>query len=265
MDETIPLHTIHSVNQLPPEEKHGIYARLIPNELFDRFRLDSTLKDEEGHDLLNLNCQAGFTSTELKLFHRVDFSDPILYGHITDTINGQIHVLLYVLNDPDSPRFNVDRMQDGRSTAFGTQLRNIDAELEAMEYGLAPGQIRQGLRLLGPAIEAFERFVSSLGQEMYFNEPLYYHNAIIFERYGFAYGRGMKLMKRIQEGFSPDGDLVSKLDGSSPFRRPEAAKSIRLRSWAIHDKLLGEPFNNVTMYKRIGGHADIDTCPGVDW
>jgi hypothetical protein len=42
--------------------------------------------------------------------HKIDFPDPILYAHLTDTINGQIHVLLYILNDPDSPRFDVDKM-----------------------------------------------------------------------------------------------------------------------------------------------------------
>jgi len=170
-----------------------------------------------------------------------------------------------VLNDPYSPRFDVDCMPDGTPTQFGTMTRNLEAELAAMEYGLAPGQIRRGLRLLGSAIEAFDRFVSSLGQDMYFNEPLYYHNAIIHERYGFTYAKGKKLMERIQQGFSPGGDLAARLDGSSPFRKPEAAQSIRLRSWAIHDKIMGKPFTSVTMYKRIGKLAKLDTCPGVNW
>jgi len=265
MAENTSLHTIQSVNQLSPDEKRNIYARLIPDELIERFHLEHTLIDEDGHNLLILDCSSGSSNVEMKLFHQKGFPDPILYGHVTDTYNGQIHVLLYVLNDPDSPRFDVDRMPDGTSTQFGTHIRNIEAEQDAMKYGLSPGQVRQGLRLLGPAIRAFERFVASLGQEMYFNEPLYYHNAIIFEKYGFSYAKGKQLMKRIQEGFSPDGDLVSHLNGSTPFRRPEAAESIRLRSWAIHDNLLGEPFTNVTMYKQIGTFANIDTCPGVDW
>jgi len=263
--ESTSVHTIQSVNLLPEEEKRRIFIRLIPPKLIERFRLNATLIDGLGRDLLILECNPGCSDAQMKLFHQVDFPDPIFYGHITDTLNGQIHILLYVVNDPDSPRFDVDRMPDGTPTQFGTRERNLDAELAALEHGLAPGQIRHGLRLLGQGIEAFDRFVSSLGQDMYFNEPLYYHNAIIFERYGFNYAKGKKLMERIQKGFAPDGDLTARLDGSTPFRRSEAAQSIRLRSWAIHDGLLGEPFTNVTMYKRIGKSFGVDTSSGCKW
>lgn len=72
-------------------------------------------------------------------------------------------------------------------------------------------------------------------------------------------------MERIQAGFSPQGDLLPRLDGSNPFRQPEAAGSIRLRSWAIHDGILGHPFTNVTMYKRVGKSAGMSTCQDCDW
>jgi hypothetical protein len=72
-------------------------------------------------------------------------------------------------------------------------------------------------------------------------------------------------MVRIQEGFQPGGDLRMRLDGSTPFRRPEAAESIRGRSWAVHDGILGEPFTGVTMYKRVAAHAGVDTFPGAVW
>jgi hypothetical protein len=107
--------------------------------------------------------------------------------------------------------------------------------------------------------------VGELGHGLYFTEPLYYHNAIIFERLGFAYQQGRRLMERIQKGFSPAGDLIPLLDGSTPFRKPEAANHIRLRSWAIHDGILGESFTNVTMYKRVGKHAGVSTCSGCEW
>jgi hypothetical protein len=263
--ESGAIHTIQSVNMLPEEEKRTIFIRLIPPELIERFQLEPTLIDAQGNDLFFLDCKPGCSDAEMKLFHQASFPDPILYGHITDTLNGQIHILLYVVNDPASPRFDVDRMPDGTPTQFGTVTRNLEAELAAMENGLAPGQVRRGLRLLGSAIESFDCFVSSLGQEMYFNEPLYYHNAIIFERYGFTYSRGRRLMERIQDGFAPGGDLTARLDGSTPFRKPVAAQSIRLRSWAIHDNIMDEPFTSVTMYKRIGVLANMDTCPGIEW
>jgi len=258
-------YAIRSINLLPVDEKRAIYVRLIPPELVQRFRLDPQDLIQEDNELLVLNCPPGSTMTEMALYHQPGFPDPVLYGHITDTINGQVHVLLYVLNDPESPRFDVDCLEDGTPTKFGTQYRNLAAETAAMQNGLAPGQVRRGLRLLGTAIQTFECFVAGLGHELYFAEPLYYHNAVLFEHYGFSYQQGRKLMERIQEGFTPGGDLIRRLDGSTPFRSPEAAQSIRLRSWAIHDNLLGEPFTEVTMYKHIGKAAGLDTCSGCAW
>lgn len=257
--------TIGSINLLIETEKREIYARLIPPELLSRFNIPIDFKDQNGDDLLMLDCPAGSTSTEMRLYHQVGFSDPLLHGDITGTLNGLVHVLLYVLNDPHSPRFDIDRMPDDTQTHFGTVQRNLEAELAAMHFGLAPGQIRRGLRLLGAAIQSFEGFVTSLGHEMFLAEPLYYHNAVLFERYGFAYEKGRRLMENIQAGFSTGGELISRLDSSTPFRSPEAAGSIRLRSWAIHDGLLGEPFTNVTMYKRVGKSGQLSTCPGCGW
>lgn len=257
--------TINGINHLPYHEKREIYSRLVPARLLERFRLSRYFIDQDGNDLLHLKCQPGSSTAEMQLFHRPNFPDPILYGHITDTVNGQVHILLYVLNDPDSPRYDVDRMPDGTPTQFGTLCRNLSAESAALQAGLAPGQIRRGLGMLGPAIQAFEGFVDSLGNDLYFAEPLYYHNAVLFERYGFAYEKGRALMERIQKGFSLGGDLLPLLDCSSPFRQPEASESIRLRSWAIHDGLLGEPFTNVTMYKWVGRSAGITTCPTCSW
>lgn len=245
--------------------KRKIYSRLIPPRMLDYFNLNQNLTDPYGRDLLDLFAPQDSTSTEMSLYHQEGFPDPVLYGHITDTINGQLHVLLYLLNDPTSPRFDVDRMPDGRPTVFGTQLRNLEAEEASMRFGLAPGQIRRGLRMLGEAIASFEAFARGLGQVLYFAEPLYYHNALLFERHGFTYQKGRKLMERIDAGFLPGGELTGRLDGSTHFRQPEAIKSIRLRSWAIHDGLLGEPFTGVTMYKHVGKVSGIDTCSGCDW
>jgi acetoin utilization protein AcuC len=72
-------------------------------------------------------------------------------------------------------------------------------------------------------------------------------------------------MERIQAGFQEGGELRQRLDGSNPFRQPQAAESIRLRSWAIHDGILGEPFTDVTMYKQTGKHAGMNTAPHCKW
>jgi len=257
--------TITGINQLPVKEKREVYSRIIPQALLERFNLSTYFLDEYGNDLLSFKFSAESPSVEMMLMHQFDFPDPIQYGHLTDTLNGQIHILLYILNDPDSPRFDTDQLPDGPNTVFGTQTRNLEVEIAAMEAGLSPGQIHRGLGLLSNAILSFEDFVISLGHDIYFVDPLYYHNAVIFEKYGFAYQKGRKLMERIQLGYSPGGDLIGKLDSSSPFRMPEASSSIRLRSWAIHDGILGESFSDVTMYKYVGKKAGINTCFDCTW
>jgi hypothetical protein len=249
---------------LPEPEKRAIYSRYIPTALLEKYNIPP-LTSAAGHNLLQFQYTSGSSDVEMRLYHEINFPDPILYAHLTDTMNGQIHTLLYILNDPDSPRFDVDKMPDGSPTKFGTLRRNIEAEEKALTAGLAPGQVRRGLRLLGQAIEAFERFVAALGHDIYFVEPLYYHNAVIFERYGFSYQMGKRLMNSIHDGFQPGGDLYALLDSSNPFRQREAANGIRKRSWAIHDGLLGEPFTNVTMYKRVGKSAGVNTTPNCEW
>src|SRR5687767_11744881 len=254
--------TIGGINKLSEDEKRTIYGRYIPKELIQKFNLPHLVEDRV---LLQFHFEPGSSNVEMRLYHQAGFVDPILYAHLTDTLNGQIHVLLYILNDPDSPHFDVDKMPDGSTTKFGTLKRNLDAEKAALQAGLAPGQVRRGLRLLRPAMAAFEEFIISLGHDMYYVEPLYYHNAVIFERYGFAYQVGKRRMEAIQAGFQEGGELSQRLDGSNPFRYTWAANSICLRSWAIHDGILGEPFTNVTMYKPVGKLAGINTTSGSEW
>ncbi len=260
----MPPSTIGGINLLPESEKRAIYSRYIPADLLGKYEIPP-LTSAAGYNLLQFRFAPGTTDVEMRLFHKMDVPDPILYAHLTDTLNGQIHILLYILNDPDSPRYDVDKMPDGSPTQFGTLQRNIEAEKKALEARLAPGQVRRGLRLLGQAIETFESFVTALGHDMYYAEPLYYHNAVIFERYGFNYQMGKRLMNSIHAGFQNGGDLATQLDSSNPFRQPDAANSIRKRSWAIHDGILGEPFTNVTMYKRVGKPAGITTTPDCVW
>ena len=258
--------SIGCINRLPDAEKRSVYLRVVPLALLEHFGLNPYLVDAQGRPLFNLKAPAGASTVELAVYHRYGFPDPVLYAHLGDSLSGQLHILLYIINDPASPRFDVDRTPDGRPTRFGVLARNLEAEQAAMEAGLAPGQVRRGLRMLPHAIATFERFAAAMGQRMYFAEPLYYHNAVLFERYGFGYQKGRAFMERIARGFAPGGDLRARLDGSTPFRRPEAADSIRLRSWAIHDGVLGVPFTGVTMYKRVGQVSQTRTCPAdVPW
>jgi hypothetical protein len=258
-------YSIAGINRLHEEEKLAIYSSFIPRVLLERFLIREDFKDEQDRSLLSIQCSSGATDVTLDLRHQHDAQDPLLYAHLTDTINGQIHVLLYVVNDPSSPRFDIDRLPDGTPTEFGIFMRNIPAEIAAMEARLAPGQVRSGLRILRYSIEAFENFVKSLGQDIYFIEPLSYHNSIVFERYGFAYLQGLHLMKSIHAGFGPGGEYYLRLDNSTPFRHVDMHDSIRGRSWAIHDGIMRSPFTEVTLYKRVGEHSGIDTFPNGDW
>lgn len=72
-------------------------------------------------------------------------------------------------------------------------------------------------------------------------------------------------MERIQQGFQPNGEYFQRLDGSTPFRMPGAEKTVRGRSWAIHDGILGEPFTDYHMYKHVGQDGGVSTFPNYVW
>jgi hypothetical protein len=258
-------YSIAGINRLPIDEKRSIYFRFVPHVLRELYHISPDMTDHMGRSLVRLQAEPGSSDVILELKHAYGAEDPTLYAHLTDTVNGQIHVLLYITNDPDTPRYDVDRMPDGTPTEFGTRLRNVPAEEAAFQAGLAPGQIHRGLRILRQSVETFEGFVRSLQHDVYFVDPLYYHNAIVFEGYGFAYQRGLRLMEEIHRGFCAGGRLRDELEGRSVFRAPEAADSIRGRSWAIHDGVMGAPFSDVTMYRRIGHDAGIRTFPNGRW
>ncbi|MBU0705420.1 MAG: hypothetical protein KKC18_16340, partial [Chloroflexi bacterium] len=114
-------------------------------------------------------------------------------------------------------------------------------------------------------IPTLEWFVTALNHDAVYIQPLAYHNAILFERLGFSYMLGMGRMEWIHKEFSPGGLLFRWLDGSTPFRRPAAESSVRGRSWAIHDGILGEPYSDVKMYKHVGVHSGVITFPAATW
>ena len=74
-----------------------------------------------------------------------------------------LHLDFLIINDPFSERFNVDVDEFGRDTLLGTRSRNIPEEIKAMEAGLAPGMVRQGLRLMREFSNCLERFMEPLG------------------------------------------------------------------------------------------------------
>jgi hypothetical protein len=256
-------HTIREINTLTLVKKTDIYRRLLPSWL-GQYGLDFDNLTIHGVQAVEFRCPAGSRSVEITV-HRKSDVDPIIYFHMADTFNNQLLVLLAVVNDPTAQRFDVDRDDFGNPTHFGTTNRNLKAEESAFHAGLAPGQVRRGLRVFRQTIPLFESFVADMGHDIFLIEPLAYHNAISFERYGFSYMRGWQEMLRIHEGFLPGGEWFTKLEAGSVFRSPEAANSIRKRAWAIHDGILGHPFTGFQMYKRIGAEAGLSSAPGVAW
>ena len=258
------LYSIGQVNALPRERRGQVYRSLVPRDVVLRFDVDpETLADEDGAALFRV--VAGPSSVALSLKHAVDAEDPLLYLQLADTTTNQIEVLLFVVNDPLAERFDTDRLPDGTPTHFGTQGRNTDEEISAMKAGLAPGQVRRGLRLTRDLVPILERFIDALHHDAFYIQPLAYHNSILFERLGFAYVMGLGRMEWIHKEFAPGRLLYGRLDGSTPFRELGAEKSVRGRSWAIHDSVMGMPYSDVKMYKRVGIHAGVITFPEAAW
>lgn len=256
---------IRSINALPQEEKIAIYRDLLPDWLFDTYHIDRETLTVDGHQVVHFRCPQGSRALEVSIRRHPADVDPMFYLHMADNFYNQVTVLLVVVNDPDSPRFNTDVDQQGNRTHLGTLSRNIPAELAAMRAGLAPGQVRTGLRVFRQLVPVFENFIAKMGHDLFLIEPLAYHNAIIFERYGFNYLRGRLEMVRIHQEFQPGGTLHQALTDDNPFRGREAWRSIHGRSWAIHDGILGHPFTGFQMYKRLGVDAGVNTFPDGIW
>jgi len=259
----IRLYSLHQVNSLPCPERESIYRHLLLPPLLVAYGIDlDTLCDAQGNRLVTFTCPKGSHMVEVDVRPEAGFPDPLLYLELNDTPLNQIEVALFMVNDPLAERFETDRDWQGQRTKFGTFRRNIPQEIRAMEAGLAPGQVRRGLRLSRALIPLFEQFVRRLGHDYYLMEPLTYHTAILFERLGCSYVQGKRKMEWIHRGFQPGAPLSEALDGSTPFRQSDAWRTVRGRSWAIHDGILGEPWHGIKMYKRVGKHAGVDTFPG---
>ncbi len=257
--------SIHGINALPEPEKVAIYRTLLPEWLFTEHGVDRERLMVGGQPVVQIRCPAGSRAFEISVYRCATDRDPMLYLNMADTFNNQLVVLLTVVNNLDAPRFDTDVDAEGHPTQLGTASRNLAAEEAALLAGLAPGQVRAGLRIFRQLVPLFEQFVAHLGQGMFFIEPLAYHNAIVFERYGFNYARGYQEMLRIDREFCSGGSLYTQLTPDNPFRHPDAWESVRGRSWAIHDGILGHPFSNFQMYKRIHERAGINTFSGARW
>jgi hypothetical protein len=261
---------IRRISQFSRSEKQGIYRILIPHSLYHKFGIDPlSLCNEKGEKVVRLVCPEGDRTclVEIKL---AGMEEPLYSIQLSDSIDfTQIDWDFLIVNDPASPKFNTHMDQQERDTLFGWASRNLAEEKRAMEAGLFPGQIRRGMRLGREVMRLLEFFCRMFDIKSIHLEALFYHNAITYERYGFSYFTGYDRMKRIHELFQPGEALFSKLDRSTPFRRPEFAHTIRGRSWAIHDgilneiddEVLAEGWQSPVMYQMVGKARTMITFP----
>ena len=265
-DPTLPF-TIRQLNNLPENVKRRVYRGLIPPSLLTRFGIDpiqwTGLNREQA---VFLEAALGTEKVLITARSSPDPADEFLSIELADNALNGIDLNLIVLNDPAAPRFPIDCTEDGQPTMFGTLKRNLKAEEAAKAAGLAPGQVRLGLRGSRAMFEQLDKFLSALGHRAYFLEPLTYASAWIFERRGLAYVRGHKLMNDIHHEFQPGGVLYRHLDDSSPFRQRDQASTVRGRAWAIHDGLLEAldlRWDKLRMVMQIGRHAGVETFPNA--
>lgn len=243
-----------------------LFQILVPVQFLARYQIDPIrLTDTQDRPVAFTHYGPDRNSIRLELFARAEDRDPIGEIELADTLFNQIEIIWVTLQDPDAPRFDVDVLPTGEPTMRGVAGRNLAAEAAALAAGLAPGQIRKGLGSFAWLAERLETLMLCLNQREYIAQPLFYHTAVLFERCGFSYVQGQNRMEAIAQGFAAGGALRGRLDGSTPFRRPEFADSIVGRSWAIHDGILDQPWDRVRMIKRLGAHAGIDTAPGIPW
>jgi hypothetical protein len=256
------LRSLLAINALDEEEKEAIYRQIIPDRLSAFLGIvPGSFCGPSGERLVKFIAPKGFGFTRIEARHREDDPDTVFFLDIADTQFHQMELSFCIISDPKAPRFNVDIDHEGKNNCFATLSRNIDEELRAMNAGLFPNQTRRGLRMFGEFFPLFERFVDAMGMEMIVAEPLTYDNAVRYEKYGFDYLKGRRLMMAINEGFGANGILTSRLDGSNPFRMPGMELTLHGRSWAIHDGILDEPWDDVQIYKMIGVNAGITTFP----
>ncbi|MGH7384253.1 MAG: hypothetical protein ACREKG_03655 [Candidatus Rokuibacteriota bacterium] len=267
--EGLGLGSIQEINALPHEVAEALYARLVPEELFDRFGIDpSTLCDKAGARLVRVTAPENQPWARVEVRSTPEDRDPALLVDVEMSPLSVPELAFVQITDPTGARYAIDRDPDGRDTLFGTVCRNIEEERRAMRGGLAPGQVRRGLRLLSRVLDAMESFCALIGKEIYLIEPLFYHSAILYERRGCGYLMGRDVMEAIHAGFCEDGPLLEALDASSDFRGPDAARTVRGRSWALHDGIGADLWGGaggggVKMYKAAGRRAGLNTFPGA--
>lgn len=264
--EGVAITSIHQINGLPAERREALYCELIPPEVFTQFGIDpATGQNAAGQPVVTYICPPGSSGFRIEVRHQPDDVDCIFLVEMTEQTVNNVELTFITVNDPMRPHFHIDTDEEGRVTDLGTYRRNLKEEERAFQAGLFPGQVRSGLKLFTPFLLRAECFFAALGNKFITLRPLFYCNAIHYEKSGFTYFAGKKLMQEIHEGFQLGGALDQLLDGSTIFRQPDAGETVFGRAWAIHDGILGNGWVSPKMVKWFGVDAGVCTFPGFRW
>jgi hypothetical protein len=261
-DAQYPL-AIRTINSLPYDAKQRVYRTLVPPELLGRFGINPILWRGSGYKV-ELYAEPDSGKVNIAVNNPEDAQDAYFVLELQDNATNGIDLNLILLNDPLAQKFNIEYDALGKATQWGTITRNLIEEERAMRAGLAPAQVRAGLGFSAQVLNQLDVFLAFCARQAVSLEPLTYVSAWIFEKRGFAYVRGHKLMDDIHREFQPGGKLHSALDGSTPFRHPDAWKTVRGRAWAIQDGILetiGERWRDLRMIKVVGKQAGVETFP----
>ena len=255
--------SVYEINGMPEKERETLLSILLPRHLLKRFSIDpETFRNDKGVRCVKFVCPERMPFFQVELRRDPGDRDAAYFLDVSTSAFGQMEISFVIVNDPDGDRFDIDVDEHGQDTYFGTARRNIPEEIRAMKAGLAPGQVRRGLKAMREIVGGWEAIFGALGLKFFFLEPLTYNSAILYERSGFAYLRGGEKMREIDREFRPGGALHVRLDGSTPFRMPGQEKTVRGRSWAIHDGILDQPWESPKMYKTIGVNGGVSTFTG---
>jgi hypothetical protein len=263
-DASLPV-TLRALNSLPENAKLRLYRVLIPIQLLAEFDINPrTWKNTDKLQQVRLDAEPGSDKVKITAWRGDDPQDEFFYLELADNQYNGIDLNFLIANNPAGQKYRTDYDAEGRETLFGTVRRNVAEEEKAMRAGLAPGQIREGLRCSSMVFTHVETFLTMLAHHAFFLEPLTYVSAWIFEKRGFAYARGHQLMDTIHREFQPGGKLHEALDASTPFRQPDQWRTVRGRAWAIQDGLLqviDRKWDDLRMIKQVGRHAGVCTFP----
>lgn len=267
-DASLPV-TIRALNSLPENPKLRLYRALIPVQVLAEFDINPrTWKNPDKLQQVKLEAEAGSDKVKITAWYGEDIRNEFFYLELADNQYSGINLNFLVANNPLAERFRTDVDDVGNETLFGTVHRNHGEEEKAMQAGLAPGQIREGLRSSSIVFNHIETFLTMMSHHAFFLEPLSYVSAWIFEKRGFAYSKGHQLMDIIHKEFQPGGELHKALDGSTPFRQPNQWDTVRGRAWAIHDGILEKidrKWDDLKMIRQVGRHAGVSTFPDAKY